>query len=50
MKPPKLNKNMNPITNNIGVLRAIEPDQRVLNQLNILELVGMAITEVAAVN
>jgi hypothetical protein len=47
--PPKLNKNMNPITNKIGVLSNIEPDHSVLNQENILVQVGMAITEVEAV-
>jgi hypothetical protein len=41
---------MNPITKQPGVLRTIEPDQSVVNQLNILVLVGIAITEVVAVN
>jgi hypothetical protein len=50
VNPPKLNKNINPMLNNIGVLKPIEPDQSVLNQLNILEQVGIAITEVVAVN
>ena len=36
--------------NNIGVLRPNEPDHSVLNQLNILEQVGIAITDVVAVN
>ncbi len=50
VNPPKLNKNINPMLNNIGVLRPIEPDHSVLNQLNILEQVGIAITDVVAVN
>jgi hypothetical protein len=50
VNPPKLNKNINPMLNNIGVLKPIEPDQSVLNQLNILEQVGIAITDVVAVN
>ena len=49
VNPPKLNKNINPMLNNIGVLRPIEPDHSVLNQLNILE-VGIAITDVVAVS
>jgi hypothetical protein len=50
VNPPKLNKNINPMLNNIGVLKPIEPDQSVLNQLNILEQVGIAITDVVALN
>ena len=50
VNPPKLKKNINPMLNNIGVLCNIEPDHSVLNQLNILEQVGIAITDVVAVN
>ena len=50
VNPPKLNENINPMLNNIGVLRPNEPDHSVLNQLNILEQVGIAITDVVAVN
>ena len=50
VNPPKLNKNINPMLNNIGVLSTIEPDHSVLNQLNILEQVGIAITDVVAVH
>lgn len=50
VNPPKLNKNINPMLNNIEVLRPNEPDHSVLNQLNILEQVGIAITDVVAVN
>ena len=50
VNPPKLNKNINPMLNHIGVLRRNEPDHSVLNQLNILEQVGIAITDVVAVN
>jgi hypothetical protein len=50
VKPPKLNKNMNPMTKRAAVLRHKQPDQSVENQLNILEQVGIAITEVEAVN
>ena len=49
VNPPKLNKNINPMLNNIRVLRPNEPDHSVLNQLNILEQVGTAITDVVAV-
>ena len=50
VNPPKLNKNINPMLNNIGVLGPNELDHSVLNQLNILEQVGIAITDVVAVN
>ena len=50
VNPPKLNKNINPMLNNKGVFRPNEPDHSVLNQLNILEQVGIAITDVVAVN
>ena len=49
VNPPKLNKNINPMLNNIAVL-SNDPDHSVLNQLNILEQVGIAITDVVAVN
>ena len=50
VNPPKLNKNINPMLNNIGVLRPNETDHCVLSQLNTLEQVGIAITDVVAVN
>ncbi len=50
VKPPKVNKNKKPIAKTIGVLTVIEPVHKVANQLNILIPVGIAITEVAAVN
>ena len=50
VNPPKLNKNINPMLNNIGVLRPNERDHSVVNKLNILEQVGIAITDVVAVN
>jgi len=49
VKPPKVNKTKNPITNNIGVLISIMPPHIVANQLNILIPVGTAIIIVAAV-
>jgi hypothetical protein len=50
VKPPKLNKNKNPIAKAVGVTTISEPLHKVSNQLNILIPVGSAITEVAAVN
>ena len=50
VKPPKVNKNKKPNAKTIGVLTVIEPVHKVANQLNILIPVGIAITEVAAVN
>ena len=50
VNPPKLNKNINPMLNNIAVLSTNDPDHSVLNQLNILLAVGIAITDVVAVN
>ena len=50
VNPPKLNKNINPMLNNIGVLGPNEPDHCELDQFNILEQVGIAITDVMAVN
>jgi len=50
VKPPKVNKNKNPIAKAFGVIRIIEPLHKLPNQLNILIPVGRAITEVAAVN
>ena len=50
VNPPKLNNTINPILNNIGVLQPNEHDHSVLNQLNILEQVGIAIIDVVAVN
>ena len=49
VKPPIVNKNINPIANNIGVLRCIEPSHIVAIQLKILIPVGTAIIIVAAV-
>ena len=45
VNPPKLNKNINPMLNNKGVFRPNEPDHSVLNQLKILEQVGIAIID-----
>ena len=50
VKPPKVNKNKNPIAKRLGVITIIEPLHKLANQLNILIPVGRAITEVAAVN
>ena len=50
VKPPKVNKNKNPIAKRLGVITIIEPLHKLANQLNILIPVGRAMTEVAAVN
>ena len=50
VKPPKLNKNKNPIAKRLGVSTIIEPLHKLAHQLNILIPVGRAMTEVAAVN
>ena len=50
LKPPKVNKNKNPIAKRLGVITIIEPLHKLAHQLNILIPVGRAITEVAAVN
>ena len=45
--PPKVNKNTNPIANNIGVSKVSEPPHIVAIQLNILIPVGTAMIIVA---
>jgi hypothetical protein len=47
--PPIVNKNKNPIANNIGVANVIVPPTIVVNQEKILIPVGTAIIIVAAV-
>jgi hypothetical protein len=49
VNPPTVNRKINPVTNNIGVLNLIEPPHRVAIQLKILIPVGTAIIIVAAV-
>lgn len=49
VRPPIVNKNMNPIANNMGVLKKIDPSHIVAIQLKILIPVGTAIIIVAAV-
>jgi hypothetical protein len=49
VKPPKVNKKINPKTQNKGVLGFILDPKRVLNQEKIFTPVGTAITIVAAV-
>ncbi len=49
VNPPNVNKNMNPIAHNIGVLYRRLPPYIVPNQLKILIPVGTAIIIVAAV-
>jgi hypothetical protein len=48
VKPPKVKRTINPIANNIGVVKTIEPPNIVAIQLKILIPVGTAITIVAA--
>ena len=50
VKPPKVNKNKNPIAKMLGVITISEPLHKLAHQLNILIPVGRAMTEVAAVN
>jgi hypothetical protein len=50
VKPPKVNKNKNPIAKRLGVITISEPLHKLAPQLNILIPVGRAMTEVAAVN
>ena len=50
MKPPKLNKNKKPKAKRLGVISVIDPVHKVANQLNSFIPVGIAITEVLAVN
>jgi hypothetical protein len=47
--PPTVNRNINPIANNIGAFNTIAPPHIVAIQLNIFIPVGIAITIVAAV-
>jgi len=47
--PPTVNKNTNPIANNIGVVNLTLPPYIVLNQLKTFTPVGTAIIIVAAV-
>jgi len=49
VRPPKVNKKMKPLANNIGVVRTILPPHIVAIQLKILMPVGTAIIIVAAV-
>lgn len=49
VKPPKVNKKMNPFANSIGVFKTILPPNIVAIQLKILIPVGTAIIIVAAV-
>ena len=49
VNPPKVNKKMKPLANNIGVVSTISPPNIVAIQLNIFIPVGTAIIIVAAV-
>lgn len=49
VRPPKVNKKINPVAHNIGVVNLIFPPYIVANQLKILIPVGTAIIIVAAV-
>jgi hypothetical protein len=49
VKPPKVNKKIKPLANNIGVFNTILPPNIVATQLNILIPVGTAIIIVALV-
>lgn len=49
VSPPSVNKNINPIAHNIGVVKEIFPPYMVAIQLNIFIPVGTAIIIVAAV-
>jgi hypothetical protein len=49
VKPPKVNRKMNPFANSIGVFNTILPPNIVAIQLKILIPVGTAIIIVAAV-
>jgi hypothetical protein len=49
VNPPKVNKKINPLANNIGVFNTIEPPNIVAIQLKILIPVGTAIIIVALV-
>jgi hypothetical protein len=49
VKPPKVNRNKNPIAKRLPVVVLIAPVHRVASQLNIFIPVGRAITTVPAV-
>jgi hypothetical protein len=49
VKPPNVNKKMNPLANSIGVVNTIEPPNIVATQLKILIPVGTAMIIVALV-
>jgi len=49
VRPPKVNRNINPLANSIGVVRTILPPNIVAIQLKILIPVGTAMIIVAAV-
>jgi hypothetical protein len=49
VKPPKVNKKINPLAKSIGVFKTIEPPNIVATQLKILIPVGTAIIIVALV-
>jgi hypothetical protein len=49
VRPPKVNKKMKPLANNIGVVKTMVPPNIVAIQLKILIPVGTAIIIVAAV-
>jgi hypothetical protein len=49
VRPPKVNRNIKPFANNIGVLSTMLPPNIVAIQLNIFIPVGTAIIIVAAV-
>lgn len=49
VRPPKVNRNMNPLAKSIGVVKTIWPPNIVAIQLKILIPVGTAIIIVAAV-
>jgi hypothetical protein len=49
VKPPIVNKKINPTANNIGVFKQIDPSHIVAIQLKILMPVGTAMIIVAAV-
>jgi len=50
VKPPNVNKKMNPIAHNIGVVNLIDPAYIVPNQLKILIPVGTAILGIGLVS
>jgi hypothetical protein len=49
VRPPKVNKKINPLANNMGVVKTMLPPNIVAIQLKILIPVGTAIIIVAAV-